>query len=43
MLNVLIDGDREGLFFRWELAEAIGQDHILAGLILYCVVVLLHA
>ena len=42
MLDVLMDGDREELFSRWELAEVIGYNHVLAGLILYCVMVLLH-
>ena len=43
MLDILMDGYREGLFSGWESAEVIGQDHILARLVLCCVVVLLHA
>ena len=42
MLDVLVDVDMEGFFCRWELAEAIGYDHVLAGLVLYIIVVLLH-
>ena len=37
-----MDGDREGLFSGWESAEAISQDHILSGLVLYCIIVFLH-
>ena len=43
MLDIVVYGNGEGVFVGIEVAEAVGEYHLLAGLVLDCVVVFLHA